>query len=157
MTTEAQRKAPASNGGSGQGSERGTGRESGPEVSSRGQVSTTDRGRRDLARRAREYWTPPNLLTKPPPAYSALVNYAYRGAWTSKPAGPVREVGIFWHRAASLPVTAVCRYAEWIGQRPGRAIPVFIVWRLFIASGAGVWLTAHVIHPVLGFLAWALL
>lgn len=158
MTTDTQRKTPPSNGGSDQVGKRESEREAGPEGSSLHRNSTTDRdGRREIARRVREYWVPPNLLTKPPPPYSALVNYAYRGAWASKPGGPVREAGILWHRAVSLPATAVCRYVEWIGQRPGRAVPVFALWRLLLATDAGHWLAADLVHPALAALGWALL
>jgi hypothetical protein len=106
---------------------------------------------------AREYFTPPSLLTEPPPSYTELRAYAHRAGWTSKDTGVVRTLGVWWHRFVGLPVTFVCRYAEWIAQRPGRAIPVFALWKLLILTTPGPWLADHIIRPVLGFVAWVLL
>lgn len=158
MKTDTHRNSPAGKPSSGDFDEHPSERETGPEVPSLHSDSTTGRDRlREILHGARDYWVPPNLLTKPPPTYTALVNYAYRGAWAGKPAGPVREAGIFWHRAASLPVTAVCRYVEWVAQRPGRAIPIYGLWRLLLATDAGHWLAANLVHPALAALGWALL
>jgi hypothetical protein len=104
----------------------------------------------------RAYITPPQVWAEPPASMAELAAYARWGAWTSS-TGPVRRLGIVWHRLVGVPVTTVCRYVEWIGQRPGRAIPVFLLWKLFISTGPGPALAAHVIRPVLAAVAWAFL
>lgn len=155
MAMDTQRETPASNHdpGSGPG-----GAKTGLEDSTLHRDSTTDGDRlRHALTAARRYWIPPNLLVNPPPTYAQLVNYAYRGAWAAKPAGPIREAGIFWHRTVSLPVTAVCRYIEWVAQRPGRALPIYGLWRLLLATDAGHWLAANLVHPALAAIGWALL
>jgi hypothetical protein len=100
--------------------------------------------------------TPPSVLTDPPPSGAQLHAYARWGAWTSS-TGPVRKLGIVWHRLFSLPVTVICRYTEWLWQRPGRLIPVFVLFKLLISTGPGPWAADHLIRPVLGVLAWVLL
>ncbi len=103
----------------------------------------------------RGYWTTPSVLSEPAPAVTELAAYARHGAWTPGRFGFVRGCGIAWYRLVGLPVTVVCRYVEWIAQRPGRAIPVFAVWKLLISTGAGPWIAEHIIRPVLAVLAWA--
>ncbi len=103
------------------------------------------------------YVVPPAVVTDPPASLAELAGYAHWGAWTTRTYGPVRAFGVWWFRLVALPVTAVCRYAEWIAQRPGRALPVFVVWKLLISTGPGPWLAGHVIRPVLALAGWVLL
>ena len=105
----------------------------------------------------RAYVTPPSVLTEAPASVAELAAYAHWGAWTSGTDGPLRKLGIVWHRLIGLPVTVVCRYVEWTAQRPGRAIPVYLLWKLLISTGPGPWAADHLIRPVLGVLAWVLL
>lgn len=105
----------------------------------------------------REYVTPPSVLTESPASVAELAAYAHWGAWTSSTGGPLRRLGIVWHRLFGLPTTVVCRYVEWIFQRPGRAIPVYLLWKLLISTGPGPWAADHIIRPVLGVFAWVLL
>jgi hypothetical protein len=105
----------------------------------------------------REYLTPPSVLTEPPASVAELAAYVHWGTWTSSTGGPLRKLGIVWHRLISLPITVVCRYVEWIAQRPGRALPVYLLWKLLISTGPGPWVADHIIRPVLGALAWVLL
>jgi len=105
----------------------------------------------------REYVTPPSVLTDPPASVAELASYARWGAWTGRTDGPLRRLGIWWYRLVGLPVTVVGRYIEWIAQRPGRAIPVFVLWRLLISTGPGPWVADQLIRPVLGLAAWVLL
>ncbi len=104
----------------------------------------------------KEYLTPPSVLSESPASVAELAAYAHWGVWTSS-TGPLRRLGIVWHRLVGLPVTVVCRYVEWIAQRPGRAVPVFVLWKLLISTGPGPWVADHIIRPVLGVLAWVLL
>jgi hypothetical protein len=104
----------------------------------------------------RAYVTPPAVLTQPPPSVAELRAYARWGAWTTS-TGTVRKLGIVWHRLVSLPATVACRYVEWLWQRPGRLIPVYLLFKLLISTGPGPWAADHLIRPVLGVLAWVLL
>lgn len=112
---------------------------------------------RSAVQAARAFWVPPALLTCPPPSVADLASYARSGAWTSQVDGPIRRLGVWWYRLVTLPVTVVCRYTEWVAQRPGRAVAVFVVWKLVTATGPGPWLVDHTIRPVLGLVAWVLL
>lgn len=133
-------------------------RETGPESSTLHPDRLTLRDRLSGAfGRSREYWVPPNLLTQPPASVAELAGYAHHAGWTRRSVGPVRAFGIGWHRAVGLPVTTVCRYGEWIAQRPMRALPVFGVWKLFILTGPGPVIADNVIRPALAFVAWVLL
>ena len=105
----------------------------------------------------KDYLTPPSVLTDTPASVAELAAYAHWGAWTSSTDGPLRKLGIVWHRMFSLPATVICRYVEWIWQRPGRAIPVYLLFKLLISTGPGPWAVDHLIHPVLGVIAWVLL
>lgn len=107
----------------------------------------------ELWPRIRDYWVPPALLTEPPPTVAELVGYARHGRWTVS-TGKLRRLGVWWHWLVGLPVTVVCRYTEWIFQRPGRTVPVFLVWKLFILTGAGPWLAHNIIRPALAIGAW---
>ncbi|MGC9670970.1 hypothetical protein ACNTMW_31035 [Planosporangium sp. 12N6] len=135
-----------------------TERETAGEDSSLHPDATTVRDRtRQALRAVRAYLTPPSVLTDPPPSWAELAAYARYGAWTSRADGPLRRLGVAWYVAVGLSVTAACRYIEWIFQRPGRAIPVFVLWKLLISTGPGPWAADHLIRPVLGLLAWVLL
>ena len=115
------------------------------------------------------YFTPPAVLTERPASMPELSAYAHRGDWTKRKAeparkgvpeqkrGPVRTAGIWWHRLVGLPVTVVCRYVEWIAQRPGRAIPVFVLWKAFISTGAGPWIVQNLLAPVGRVAGWIFL
>lgn len=105
----------------------------------------------------KDYLTPPSVLTESPASVAELAAYAHWGTWTTSADGPLRKLGIVWHRAFGLPATVVCRYVEWLWQRPGRAIPVFVLWKLLISTGPGPWAVEHLIHPILGVIAWVLL
>lgn len=104
----------------------------------------------------RAYITPPQVWAEPPASMAELAAYAHWGGWTTS-TGTVRRLGIVWHRLVGLPVTTCCRYAEWIAQRPGRAIPVFVLWKLLISTGPGPGFADHVIRPALAAVAWVLL
>lgn len=108
-------------------------------------------------RAAGAYFTPPSVLTDRPASVKELSAYAHRAGWTAQPHGPLRALGIGWHRAIGLPATVVCRYAEWIAQRPGRALPVFALWKLLILTGPGPWIAENVITPAAHVAAWVLL
>lgn len=133
-------------------------RETTPELSTVHPDRLTVRDRiAGLVEASRAYWVPPNLLTQPPASVAELSDYAHHAGWTRRTDGPVRAFGIGWHRAVGLPITVVCRYAEWIAQRPGRALPVFGVWKLVILTGPGPDIADHIIRPALAFVAWVLL
>lgn len=104
----------------------------------------------------REYVTPPAVWADQPASMAELAGYARWGAWTSSTGG-LRRAGICWHWLVGIPVTTLCRYTEWTWQRPGRAIPVFVLWKLLISTGPGPWAADHLIHPLLGLIAWVLL
>jgi hypothetical protein len=104
----------------------------------------------------RAYITPPQVWAEPPASMAELAAYARWGGWTES-TGAVRRLGIVWHRLVGLPFTTCCRYVEWIAQRPGRAIPVYALWKLFISTGPGPGFADHVIRPALAFMAWVLL
>ncbi|MFG1847751.1 hypothetical protein [Micromonospora carbonacea] len=106
---------------------------------------------------SRAYWVPPNLLTQPPASVAELAAYAHHAGWTGSVSGPIRNLGIVWHRAVSLPITVACRYVEWTWQRPMRALPIFGVWKLLILTGPGPQIADTVIRPALAAVAWALL
>lgn len=105
---------------------------------------------------ARAYWTPPEILTKRPPAVSALSAYAKAGAWTRQVDGPIRRAGVWWFRLIGVPVTVACRFAEWVWQRPGRAIPVLVLCKVLALTTPGAWLV-DAGTDVVSALAWALL
>lgn len=73
---------------------------------------------------AREYVTPPSVLTEKPASVKELAAYAKHGIWSRQEVGALRAAGIAWYRLVGLPVTVVCRYVEWIFQRPGRVTAV---------------------------------
>lgn len=133
-------------------------RETGPEDSTLHSERFTVRDRLvGWFERSRDYWLPPNLLTNPPASFVELSAYAHRAGWTRRLDGPVRAAGIAYHRLVGLPVTVVCRYIEWICQRPGRLVPVYGVWKLFVSTGPGPAIADNVIRPCLAVAGWVLL
>lgn len=133
-------------------------RETAPEDSSLQPEAITARERLvDLLQRSRAYWVPPSLLTDPPASVTELTSYARYAGWTARADGPMRRLGVTWLYTVGLPVTVVCRYSEWVAQRPGRAIPVFVVWKLFVTTGPGPWMVEHLFRPILATVAWVLL
>lgn len=104
----------------------------------------------------RAYVTPPSVLVERPASVAELSAYAHWGTWTAE-AGVLRNLGIAWYRLAGLPVTVICRYVEWIVQRPGRSLVVFALVKLLLSTGPGPWVADHLIRPVLGAVAWVLL
>lgn len=105
---------------------------------------------------ARAWIVPPNVLTTPPEPFSELSSYASRGAWTSS-TGVIRRLGVLWLAVVALPAIFCLRMAEWLIQRPSRALLFAVIWQLFIRSGAGEWLSDYVIHPILAAAAWVFL
>lgn len=102
------------------------------------------------------YFTPPDIFTERPESMSALRRYARKAAWASK-AGVRRSLGIGYFRVIARPVTIVCRYVEWIAQRPGRALPAYGLWKLVISIGPGPWVAHHIIDPLASFAGWVFL
>lgn len=150
--------SPPSSGESGQAPDASSEPHAEPEVSSlQSEPVTVREWLRGWLVALRGYWIPPAVLTEPPATVAELAAYAWRGGWTASETGPARRLGIWWHRLVSLPATTVCRYVEWVLQRPGRAVPVFVLWKLLINTGPGPWAADHLIRPVLGLLAWVLL
>ena len=107
--------------------------------------------------RTRAYWLPPNLLVEPPASMAELAAYARLGGWTSKTDGWFRALGVLWYLLVGLPVTAVCRYFEWIAQRPARAVVAAFLWFVISRSTPGVWLADHIVRPTLAVVAWVFL
>jgi len=119
------------------------------------------------------YFTPPSVLKEPPASVEDLADYAHRAGYTKHPrisvtVDPltgqkterrhwVREAGIWWHRLIGIPVTAVCRYVEWIAQRPGRAVPVLLLVKLLAQTSYGSWAITYLFAPVAHAAAWVLL
>ena len=112
------------------------------------------RGRLEVALR---YLTPPSIITDRPASLVELSRYAHRAGWTSRRTGAIRTAGIWWYRLIGLPVTAICRYAEWIWQRPGRTIPVALLIKLLALTTPGVWAVEHLIRPAAHLALWLFL
>jgi len=102
------------------------------------------------------YFTPPNVFTDSPATMGELRKYAHAGGWTSK-TGTLRSLGVGYFRLVARPTTVICRYVEWIAQRPGRAVPVYLLWKLVIRTAPGPWVAEHVIHPLASFAGWLFL
>jgi hypothetical protein len=100
------------------------------------------------------YWKPPGLWTEPAASLDELSAYAHRGEWTSRH-GFARACGIGWWRLVGLPVTAVCRRIEWIAQRPGRFITVFVLVKLLAHTSYG-HIALHWLGKATRVLAWLL-
>jgi hypothetical protein len=85
------------------------------------------------------YFTPPVVWSRAAPSLSELASYARTGEWTG-PDGFWRTAGLGWWRLVGLPVTCVCRYTEWIVQRPGRFLTVLWVYGLLAHTDFAGWL-----------------
>lgn len=107
--------------------------------------------------RSRAYWIPPRFLTEPPTSIAEMTAYAQRAGWTSSTTGLARKLGVLWFYVVTLPVAVVTRYIGWIAERPGRGLLAFGIWQLLIRSVPGLWLTEHLVNPVLAALAWIFL
>lgn len=103
------------------------------------------------------YWIPPAVLTEPPAPVADLAAYARAGAWTRRRSGLVRSAGVWWFRLVGLPYTVVCRYAEWIAQRPGRAIPVLLFVKVMASTSWGSWTVEHLVEPATRAAIWLFL
>lgn len=110
-----------------------------------------------LRGRALEYFRPPRIMTARPADVPALLRYARVGSWTKSENGAIRKAGVaYWH-LIGLPTTVVCRYVEWIAQRPGRALIVFLLWRLVISNRPGPWVVQNVFSPIGSIAKWLFL
>jgi hypothetical protein len=107
--------------------------------------------------RARSYLIPPAVLTQPPATVAELAAYARTGAWTRRRSGMVRAAGVWWFRLVGLPYTVVCRYGEWVAQRPGRAIPVLLFVKVMASTSWGGWTVEHLIEPASRAAIWLFL
>jgi hypothetical protein len=138
--------------------------------------SITDRAGSGLVQRIRAYWQLPAPLAEQPPSWKQMLRYARHGHWTTSTwhpkgatvkdargheeplrTGAVRRLGVAWAYGVAATSAAVCRYTEWILARPGRAIPIYLLWRLAIVAGPGAWLIDNLIRPVLAAASWVLL
>jgi hypothetical protein len=130
-------------------------RETGPQASESPKSEVT---RGDIARRVitstATYFTPPSILTARPESVVELRRYPREGDWLLAKASPLRTLAVNYWRAIGLPVTVICRYVEWVAQRPGRALLAYVLWRLFTVAGPGRWLVENM-GPILGsILKW---
>ncbi len=103
------------------------------------------------------YLTPPSVLTDSPASVAELAAYAKRADWTASQTGFLRGAGVAWFRLVGLPITVVCRYVEWIAQRPGRAIPVAVLVKVAALTTPGAWAVDNILTPVAHAAAWILL
>jgi hypothetical protein len=125
-------------------------RETAPQASEspKSEVTYGDIARRAVASTA-TYFTPPSILTARPESVVELRRYPREGDWLLAKVSPLRTLAVTYWRAIGLPVTVICRYVEWIAQRPGRALLAYVLWRLFTVAGPGRWLVENV-GPALG-------
>jgi hypothetical protein len=100
---------------------------------------------------------PPRFLTEPPASIAEMTAYAQRAGWVSTTDGLARRLGQLWFYVVTLPVAAVTRYVGWMAERPGRAILAFAIYQMFIRSIPGIWITEHLISPILAAAAWTFL
>jgi hypothetical protein len=107
--------------------------------------------------RVQAYLVPPKVLTEPPPAVAELAAYARAGAWTRQRYGLVRGFGVWWFRLVGLPYTTVCRYGEWVAQRPGRALVVLAFVKVMASTGWGSWAVTYLITPAGRAAVWLFL
>lgn len=106
---------------------------------------------------ARAYMTPPSVWTDRPAPLAELRSYADSGTQLSRVDGPLRGLAVAWHVMVGLPTTVACRYVEWISQRFGRSVVVFLLWKMVIRSDPGHSLREYVLNPVGTVLAWVFL
>lgn len=98
------------------------------------------------------YFTPPSVITARPDSVVELRRYPREGDWLLDRVNPLRGLAVTYWRVIGLPVTVACRYAEWVAQRPGRAVLAYLLWRLLTVAGPGRWIVENV-GPVLGSIA----
>lgn len=111
----------------------------------------------DLRQRLRTYFTLPSILTDAPASIPAKRRYARSGTWTASVDGPVRKAGVGYWRLVALPTSVVTGYVQWIADRPGRALLVYVLWRMFISNPPGPWIVEHIFTPIGHALAWLFL
>lgn len=64
-------------------------------------------------------FTPPDVWRDPSASLADRWAYATQGEWTGQ--GFIRTAGQVYALAIALPAAAVCRVADWVIERPGRA------------------------------------
>lgn len=111
----------------------------------------------DIGPRVRTYFTPPSILTDVPESIPAKRRYARAGDWTTSVNGPVRKAGVGYWRLVALPMSAVTGYVQWIADRPGRALIIYVIWRMVISNPPGPWIVQHIFTPIGHALAWLFL
>jgi hypothetical protein len=117
----------------------------------RPEAQASENGLFDRARHAWKataaYWTPPSLFTDQPASLQDLAAYARSAPWTAQQAGIFRAAGSSYYRWCAYPVTVVCRYTEWVWQRPGRLAAHAALTKLFALTGPGIWVVDHIVYP----------
>lgn len=115
------------------------------------EAQTSENGLFDRARHAwaatTAYWTPPRLFTDQPASLADLAQYAKAAPWTAQQTGIFRTAGTGYYRWAAYPVTVMCRYTEWVWQRPGRLAAHTAMAKLFALTGPGTWVVDHIVYP----------
>lgn len=134
-------------------------RETGAEAFGLRSNTETLRNRLSAAGQLFRAWiVPPSLLTEPMASMAELTAYAYRGRWTADRTGFIRGIGKLWFTVIVLPVAYLLRLAEWLIQRPSRAIVATGIWLLIAHSdGPGPWLIDNVFRPFWSCLGWIFL
>lgn len=80
-----------------------------------------------------EAFQPPEIWTDDRPALAKAAARAKRGEWT-KAKGGVRKAGVAYFRFVYLPTAAVCRYVDWVVERPSRLIVALAVLGLIVGA-----------------------
>lgn len=111
----------------------------------------------DIRQRARAYFTPPSILTGDPESIPTKRRYARAGTWTASKDGPLRKAGVGYWRLIALPVNVVTGYITWIADRPGRALIVYLMWRMVISNPPGPWFVKHILTPLGSIAEWLFL
>lgn len=102
------------------------------------------------------YFTPPAPWATPPASLEELASYAHVGQWAPS-SGPRRLLGIAYWYSVGLPTTVICRYAEWVAQRPGRLVTVLALGAVLHRTTPGQWVThslGQVFHYLFMPLTW---
>lgn len=107
--------------------------------------------------RLRDYFTPPELFTDRPASIPELAAYAHRGDWTRQQYGALRAAGIWWWRLVGYPKTVRHRFAEWLWQRPGRAVTAVLLVKLLSLTTPGAYVVDQLIEPVVHAAIWLFL
>ncbi len=130
-----------------------------PESPNSAETSTdTERDIRARIKAAASYWTPPSVLTDPPPSVTDLLTYATAAPWTRQKVGFIRGLGVAWCKWIAIPMTARYRYGEWLVQRPGRIATFLAVWLMFLRwTPPGQWISGHVTTPIADAVVWLFL